>query len=137
MKHINAYLTFDGTCRKAMTFYKECLGAELFLMPFSEVPGDFPPEAKDLIMHAALAKGGPILMASDAMPGAPVKAGDNFSVAIACESLEEIERLFTAFSENGTVKLPLHDAFWGARFGMLTDQFGISWMFNFELPKKA
>jgi uncharacterized glyoxalase superfamily protein PhnB len=29
------------------------------------------------------------------------------------------------------------DTFWGARFGMLTDQFGINWMFNFDHPKQA
>ena len=32
--------------------------------------------------------------------------------------------------------MPLQDAFWGARFGMLTDQFGVNWMFNFENPKQ-
>jgi len=31
--------------------------------------------------------------------------------------------------------MPLQDTFWGARFGMLTDAFGISWMFNSELKK--
>ena len=25
--------------------------------------------------------------------------------------------------------------FWGARFGMLTDHFGVQWMLNYELPK--
>jgi len=29
--------------------------------------------------------------------------------------------------------MPLQGTFWEARFGMVTDQFGISWMFN--LPK--
>ncbi len=33
--------------------------------------------------------------------------------------------------------MQLQDAFWGARFGMLTDQFGINWMFNFEYPKQG
>jgi PhnB protein len=28
--------------------------------------------------------------------------------------------------------MPLEDTFWGARFGMLTDKFGISWMLNCE-----
>ncbi len=31
--------------------------------------------------------------------------------------------------------MPVADQFWGARFGMLTDRFGIQWMFNFEHPK--
>ena len=29
MKHLNPYIGFNGTCREAMTFYKDCLGAEL------------------------------------------------------------------------------------------------------------
>lgn len=141
MKEINAYLTFDGNCREAMTFYKNCLGAELHIMPFSEMPkgGQFeaPPEAKDRIMHARLAKGDAVLMASDTMPGMPFQRGNNFSVSIGCESLDETKRLFTAFSEKGKVTMPLQDTFWGAHFGMLIDQFGIQWMFDFEKPKQA
>jgi PhnB protein len=48
---------------------------------------------------------------------------------------EEIEGLFKSLSEGGTVKMPLHDAFWGSRFGMLTDRFGTNWMFNYELKR--
>jgi PhnB protein len=136
MKEIITYLNFDGNCRDAMKFYERCLGGELQLAPFSEVPGDFPKEAKDRIMHARLTKGSAALMASDTMPGMPFKQGNNFSISIHCESLQELERLFTALGERGKVTMPLQDTFWGARFGMLTDQFGINWMFNFEQPKQ-
>lgn len=135
MKEIITYLNFDGNCREAMTFYGRCLEAEAHMMPFSETNMDFPKEAKDRIMHANLSKGPATLMASDTMPGMPFKQGNNFSVCISCESLQEIEKLFTALGENGKVTMPLQDTFWGARFGMLTDQFGINWMFNFEKPK--
>src|SRR4051812_28767356 len=126
MKEITTYLNFDGTCREAMTFYAKCLGAELYVMRFSEVPGDFPPEAKDKIMHAKLSKGtATLLMASDAMNGAPFKRGTDTWISINCESLAEIERLFAAIGEGGTVIMGLQDTFWGARFGMLKDRFGI------------
>ena len=140
MKEINTYLTFDGNCREAMTFYGKCLGAELSIMPFSDAPCDLPAagnDAKDRVMHARLAKGAAILMASDTVPGMPLQQGNNFSVSVNCESLQEIERLFTAFGEKGKVTMPLEDTFWGARFGMLTDQFGINWMFHFEHPKQG
>ena len=138
MKQIVTYLNFDGTCREAMTFYGKCLGAELQIMPFSDSPGDFPKEAKDRVMHANLNKGGcSILMASDIMPGMPFTAGNNVWVSVHCESVEEIERLFAAFSDKGTVRMPLSDQFWGARFGMLADRFGVQWMFNYEYPKKG
>jgi PhnB protein len=136
MKEINAYLRFDGNCREAMTFYGKCLEVEPQLMPFGEAAGNHP-EAKDRIMHARLAQGSAVLLASDTMPGMPFQPGNNFAIAITCESIPEIDQLFTALSEEGKVTMPLQDTFWGARFGMLTDQFGINWMFNFEHPKPA
>ena len=132
MKSLTTYLTFDGTCRAAMTFYANCLGAELQLSPMSEAPG-VPPS--DRIMHARLTKGHTQLMASDSMHGVLLKEGTNFSIAIECDSAEEIEALFAALGEGGQVTMPLADAFWGARFGMLVDKFGTQWMFNFEKPK--
>ena len=136
MKEMVTYLNFDGNCRDAMKFYERSLGGELHIMPFSEAQFDYPKEAKDRIIHARLAKGSAVLMASDTMPDMPFKPGNNFAICINCESSQELEKLFTAVGENGKVTMPLQDTFWGARFGMLTDQFGINWMFNFEKPKQ-
>ncbi len=137
MKAVVTYLNFDGNCGEAMKFYARCLEAELYIMPFSEAPGDFPKEAKDRVMHARLTRAGSaILMASDTMPGMPFRPGNNFSISVDCESLEETDRLFTSLGEKGKVTMPLQETFWGARFGMISDQFGINWMFNFEQPKR-
>jgi len=136
MKALVTYLNFDGNAREAMTFYAKCLGGDLTLSPFSEMPGNHPPEAKDRIMHARISNGSDaVLMASDTMPGMPFHLGNNFSVSIPCESAQEIDQLFAALSEGGKVSMPLADQFWGARFGMLTDRFGIHWMLNFDHPK--
>jgi len=132
MKQIVTYLTFDGNCRQAMEFNKRCFGGELFVMPFSDAPGDHPKEAKDRLMHASLTTGAGTLMASDSMPGAPVKTGDNFQIMIQCDSPKETDRLFDALGQSGKVIMPLQTTFWAARFGMVTDQFGIGWMFNYE-----
>ena len=137
MKGINTYLNFDGTCREAMTFYKDCLGGEVFFMPFAGGPMEVTEQAKDRILHASLRKGAAVLMASDTMPGKQYQPGNNFSVAVGCESLDELEKVFAAFAKKGKVTMPLQDTFWGARFGTISDQFGISWMFDFELPKEA
>jgi PhnB protein len=138
MKGITAYLNFDGNCREAMEFYQRCFGADLHLMPFSEFEGkcDFPPEAKDRVIHASLTNGQVRLMASDSMPGMPLQEGNNVHLSIDCDSLEEIQRLFAALGENGKVTMPLQDMFWGAHFGMVTDRFGIHWMFNFEKARQ-
>ena len=137
MKEMITYLNFDGHTRDAMRFYARCLGADLILMPFSEAKVEVPPGAKDRIIHAKLTKGSCVLMASDTLPGMPFQSGNNFSICLNCESLEETERFFTALAENGKVTMPLQDTFWGARFGTLLDQFGVSWMFNFEKARSS
>jgi PhnB protein len=137
MNPVITYLTFNGNCRDAMKFYERCFGGDLHLMPFSEAPGDIPKEAKDRVMHAALVKdGAAVVMASDNMPGASFTQGNNFSICVNPKSPEELDRLFAALSEKGKVTSPIQDTFWGARFGTLTDQFGINWMFNYEKPKQ-
>jgi PhnB protein len=150
MKAFQPYLNFPGNTREAMTFYQKCIDGELFIQTAGEV--QMPPEQvdamkkndqpmtrpdPDFVIHARLTKGSAILMASDAMPGAPFIKGNNVWVNIDCDTVPEIEKLFSAFSEGGSVIMPLADQFWGARFGMLTDKFGINWMFNCELPKKS
>lgn len=136
MNGITPYLNFKDNCREAMTFYKRCLDAELDIRPFSDGGcGALQPGSENLVMHAMLSKNGLSIMASDAMPGSPVITGNNFYICLNCETMEEIQRLFGAFSENGTIIMPLQDTFWGAHFGMLTDQFGVQWMFNHELRK--
>lgn len=129
MKEITTYLTFNGNCREAMTFYAKCLGSELYMMPFSET--------NNRVMHSRIGKEQALLMASDTMEGHPFTQGNNFSVSIACETTAEQDALFSALSAGGKVTMPLQDTFWNARFGMLTDQFGINWMFNFDKPKPA
>ena len=135
MKSIDPYLLFNGNCRQAMEFYRDCLGADLNILTYAEGPGDHPDAVKDKIMHARLAKGPVVIMASDPHDGTSPNQGNNFFLNLNCDSLEEIERLFNAVGKNGKVLLPLQDMFWGARFGMLTDQFGVNWMFSFELEK--
>ena len=94
------YLTFDGNCRQAMEFYRTCLGAELYVMPFSEAPAELSQgvqNASDRVMHASLTKGTRLLMASDTMPGSALQYGTNFSVCVQCKSLRK-SRYFSRHS---------------------------------------
>jgi PhnB protein len=141
MKGTNTYLVFDGNCRQAMEFYGKCLGVKVDVMSFGDAPAqpgcEMPVDAKDRVMHANLKIGTTDLMASDTMPGMPFQQGNNFSINIQCETADEIDRLFNAFSQKGNVVMPLNETFWAKRFGMLIDQFGVGWMFNLEKPMPA
>lgn len=136
MKEMVTYLTFQGSARQAMEFYQHALQGELHIMTFGK-SGQAPQGSEDKVMHAKLSAPGWTLMASDSMPEIPVTAGNNFSIALTCESVEDQDRLFASLGDGGAATMPLQDTFWGARFGMLTDRFGINWMFNYDHPKPA
>ena len=136
MKYVTAYLNFDGNCRQAMQFYKKCLGTEIQISPYPDAKGRPTDDPGARIMHSQLLRNGePVLMASDMPPGSPLRPGNNLSVSVDCDSVEEIEHLFGAMSENGQVRVPLGNMPWGARFGMLTDQFGVQWLFNCNVSR--
>ena len=132
MTHINAYLNFNGQTRDAMKFYQECLGGELVMQKISESPmaARMPSEMGAKILHSSLTKNNLILMASDMMGNNIVK-GNSISLCVICSSDEEINSFFSKLSTGGTVVEPLHQSFWGATFGSLTDKFGITWIFKF------
>ena len=134
MTHINSYLTFNGNCRDAMTFYKTCLGGELMLQTIGESPlsEQMPPQMKDCILHSTLITEGFVLMGSDMTPETGLIKGNAVSLMLNCSNEVEINALFKALSEGGTVKHPLETTFWGALFGDLTDKFDNNWILNFD-----
>lgn len=134
MKLLVCYLTFDGNCREAMSFYAHALGAAVQIMPFADMPE--PPEGMgDRVMHARIHIGAATLMASDTMTGMPFHQGNNFSISVDCEDREEVSRLYTALGEGGQATMTPQDTFWGAYFGMLQDRFGVQWMLNYDTTK--
>ena len=52
-------------------------------------------------------------------------------------SYTDAAKKFEALADGGKVTMPFGDTFWGAKFGMLTDRFGIPWMFNCEIRRAA
>jgi len=138
MTQINAYLGFNGNCREAMTFYKDCLGGELTLMPVegSPVAEQMPVEARQGILHSCLTHGTLTLMATDMGEQGAGATGSRVALMLNCSSDEEITRLFSSLSAGGQVTCPLGGSFWGSKFGHFTDQFGTNWMLNYENSAK-
>jgi PhnB protein len=130
---ITPYLNFNGKCREAMTFYQACLGGELMLQKVSESPmaAQMPSEAGQQILHSQLTSGDVVLMGSDMM-GAHTISGNTVTLCFNCNSEEEVSSFFTKLSQGGKVKTQLHQTFWGATYGELTDKFGMEWMFNYS-----
>jgi PhnB protein len=134
MAQINSYLTFNGNCRQAMTFYKNCLGGELYFQTIGESPlaEQMPQRMKDCILHATLTNGNLILMGSDMVSNAGLIKGNAVSLSLMCSSEKEIRDCYEKLSSDGQATHPLEHTFWGALFGGLADKFGNHWLLNFD-----
>jgi PhnB protein len=129
---LEPYLHFGGSCEEALTFYKEVFAGEVVnLMRFGEMT-EIPPDYKEKVMHASFKSPQLKFMASDQRPGTPRASGSQVSLSLSTRDVTEGERVFAMLAAGGMVMMPMTDTFWGARFGMLTDKFGISWMVNAE-----
>jgi PhnB protein len=131
------YINFRGNCEEALNFYRDALRGEIIqLGRYGDSPMKSPEELKDKIIHARLRFGDALIMASDVMEQRAVNAGDQISLSVECDNDQQIEEVFSKMAAAGTVTMPLQDQFWGSKFGMLTDKFGVRWMFNCEKKKQ-
>ena len=133
MLGVKPYISFKGNCEEAINFYKDRLGAEvMFMQRYGESPmaGKGPDEK---IMHTSIKIGDSVIMACDnVFEENPTTIGNNISLAIGGNDATAAEDMFEKLAEGGTVTMPMQETFWAERFGMLTDKFGINWMFNIE-----
>lgn len=119
----------DGA--KAIEFYKTALGAE-------ERGRSLTPDGR--ILHAELKIGDSIFFLNDEFPefsgecqsrfasASPVRLGGRTgSINLYVESADDWFN--RAVSAGATVIMPLMDAFWGDRYGMVEDPFGHVWGF--------
>ena len=138
MEAIIPYLNFNGNAKEALDFYAGALGGEVIqIQTFGGANMAQDESMKDKILHAVFEAGELKFMVSDCPPGVSVNEGNQVSLSLNFMDLESIEKTFAALSAGGTVTMPMQDTFWGARFGMTKDKFGVHWMFNHDKePKK-
>jgi len=139
MTQINSYLTFNGNCRQAMQFYRDCLGGELSLQTIGESPlsEKMPAQMKQSILHAMLTNKNIVLMGSDMVGEAGLLRGNAVSLMLNCSSEEEINQFYDKLSAGGKATHPLHTSFFGALFGDLVDKYGNQWLLHYDKKQSS
>lgn len=129
MPSLSAYLTFNGNCREAMSFYQECLGGELFFQELRDSPQAFqlPNEMHTLIVHATLTKDNFQLTATDLVSEHGLIKGNAVSILLRCSSEQELKTYFHQLAAGGDTELILSKTADGGLSGNLRDKFGINW----------
>jgi PhnB protein len=137
MTTLTPYLLFDGSCHKAMEFYKSCFGGELTAIKVKDSPTKdyLPAVQQEKILNARLRNGNVDISASDwlMLERTPIR-GNTVCLFLSGGTFEELKTLFERLSEGAEVTDPLQEKFFGT-YGALNDKFGVRWMF--QANKKA
>ena len=134
------HLNFPGTARQALDFYQSVFGGQVHATSYAEVgmPQDAP-DAQKTVFGALNAENGVRLMAydipgrSDSFTGGTRReqgmtiTDQPFFVSLGSDSLDELSEYWEKLADNAEIIEPLAASQWSAGFGMLTDQFGVTW----------
>ena len=133
---LNIYLFFNGNCEEVMNFYAAATNGTIeSLVRFSDTKVDVDEVHKNMIMHGVMLINDVKIMFSDTSGNRDISQGKNFSLSLNYTDEKAMVKVFNALSKGGTITMPIQDTFWGAKFGMCTDKYGINWMFNHDKPK--
>jgi PhnB protein len=131
---ITSYLTFNGNCREAMTFYQQCLGGELVFQTIGESPmaDKMPENIRHYILHSSLTNKDLVLMGSDMVGNEGLVKGNAVTLMLNCDSEEQIKECYKKLSYGGQATHPLETAFFGAMIGNISDRYGNHWLLHYE-----
>jgi PhnB protein len=126
------YLTFDGNCREAMLFYKECLGGNLYFQTLgdSAFHKTIPPAFQERILHAELTTESFSIMGSHMVPDNGLTAGNSVALILTCSSAPELLQCFEKLAVAGSNQQKPQVNSLGIMIGNLTDKFGKNWLLH-------
>jgi len=119
---VTAYLIVKDA-RQALDFYRDAFGGEELLC----LAG---PDGEG-VLHCEMRIGNSVVMIADESVGSTsARAPESLGATSVTLHLyvDDVDTLFHQAVENGCkVAMPLYDAFWGDRYGKVTDPFGHEW----------
>lgn len=137
------HLNFRGDARAALDFYGSVFGGHTVINTYSDfgMPTDVPGSDK-VVFGLVAAENGFRVMGYDipgktegGIAGGGATRRENHTtvteqalfVSISSDSIEELQGYWDSLAAGATVVEPLAASAWSAGFGMLIDQFGVTW----------
>ena len=128
---LNPYINFKDNAREAMDFYKTVFGGKLDINTFGDYHMSDDPSEADKVMHSVLeADNGITFMAADTPNSLTYEPGKTITMALNGDNDDELSAYYEKLAAGGKVIVPLNNAPWGDKFGMVVDKFGVQWLVN-------
>ena len=129
---LDMYVNYKGNCQEAFRFYERHLSGKIISMAtFRQMPDEanIPEERKDEILHGRIEIGGAILMGADIPNAEPMRSA---YLTLRFDSVKEAEKIYELLSDGGEIFMKMEETSFAARFAMLRDRFGASWMLLYQ-----
>jgi predicted 3-demethylubiquinone-9 3-methyltransferase (glyoxalase superfamily) len=129
-KSVATFLMFTGRCEEAIIFYTSLISNSRIEGIIKWSAGG--PGKEGTVMRAAFMLNGVEYLATDSPAVHAFDFTPSMSIFVECDSEAELDRVFTALSEDGKVLMPLGNYGFSKKFGWLNDRFCVSWQLNFN-----
>jgi len=126
------HIHFSGQCKEAFEYYENVLNAKIgTMLSFGESPASesVPEQWREKIVHANINLNGVEIAGDDVLPQR-YKNPEGFYITLQFDDEQSTMRAFDSLSEKGVIIFPLQKTFWSPCYGIVTDQFGVSWKLN-------
>jgi PhnB protein len=125
MANLVPYINFGDKSGEAVKFYKGVFGGE----------ADMQSEG-DRVMHLDFKAGDIHFMGSDHQGDeAGLKQATGYSMVLNCDSEEQLREFYAKLVDGGKEVFAPVDSGWGAIVAHCTDQFGVTWLLNYDKPQ--
>lgn len=137
MTRISACLWADGWAEEAAEFYAglfpdAAIGETAY---FSAEGSELHGQPDGSVMAVELTLGGQAFTLLNGGPMFTPNPSVSFFVLTPDEAL--VDRLWSAFSKDGTVMMPMDGYPWGEKYGWVADRFGVNWQIMKARPEDA
>ena len=130
MQKITTFLMFSGKAEEAMRFYTS-LFKQSKILDVTRY-GANEDGAEGTVKHATFTLNGQEFMCIDGGAEHAFTFTPSMSLYVRCDTEQEIDALFANLAQDGQVLMPLDRYPFSAKFGWLSDRFGVSWQLNLE-----
>lgn len=131
------HLNFRGDAREALAFYRSVFGGRLTLFSFADAKAvTDPAEADHVIWGEVTSDDGFHVMAMDVPAARDWDPGMiPIFVSVRGDNAGQISGYWEALSTGATIVQPLGPASFSPLYGMLRDQFGITWIVDVQIEQ--
>ena len=126
------HINLRGDARAALEFYQSVFGGNLVAVTYQDAHNvQNPDEANQIMWGEVVSDDGFHVMAYDVPSATAYDQGEiAYFVSVRGTTSEEIAAYWDKLSAKGTVKAPLAPAGFSPLYGMVTDQFGVTWVLD-------